>query len=215
MGDYGDNQETRPAVNGGLPRRIAGVAVAAVVVTTAVLFVLGSWNPWRLVLLREYFNNPWLGLILVGVGAYLAMWLLAPVRSEAVQRWRIPARVTAAVAASIGLIIGGITHQFYYYEHAELARSDDGEVALARVTFGGRQTSELRLWEGSGLATREVATLGRACHGLRVRFVDRHLIEINQGFGDWLVELDPESGLPRQVLGPSCPDGPTPARLDG
>lgn len=197
-----------------LLRRGVGVVAAAGVTATALLFILGSVNPWGFVLLQQYFGNPWLGMVLVGVGGYLAVWLLAPVRNEAQQRWRIRVRVTLAVLITLGILIGGITWHFYRYEHTELARSEDGQRALAQVVYGGRQTSELRLWEGSGLATREVATLGRACHGLEVRFVTPNLVAGDHGFGEWEIELDPDTGQPRQVLGPQCPDGPVPATLE-
>jgi small-conductance mechanosensitive channel len=194
-------------------RRAVGIAMIVVVVALAVAFLLGMWNPWRLVLLQQRFANPWLGLAVVAAGSYVVLWLLLPVRNEARQRWRITVRVWVAVVAVVGLIVGGILSLLYRYESTELARSPDGERAVALVVTGGLQERDLRIWEGSGWWKREVASLGRPCSRVEAQFAGPDTVVVNQGYGDWVFDLDPRTGAPRQVLGPACPDGPQPATL--
>ena len=66
-------------------RRWLGVVLAVLAGLGLVGFVLGRWNPWHLVWLREIFGNPFSGLVIVSLLALLAFVTLAPVRSEAAQ----------------------------------------------------------------------------------------------------------------------------------
>jgi hypothetical protein len=194
-------------------RRGIGFLVLMLVVVLAVAFALGAWNPWQLVILQARFANPWLGLGIVAAVGYLSVWLLSPVRNEARQSGRIRVRVLLAVVAAVGLITGGILSLLYRYDATELARSADGQRAVALIVSGGQSERELRIWEGTGLLTREVGSLGRACQRVEAAFLDSDTIVVNQGFGEWTIDLDPETGRPEQVLGPRCPDGPIPATL--
>lgn len=194
-------------------RLVAGLLVALAVLATATVFVLGFWNPWELVVLRQHFANPWLGTWLVGVGGYLALWLLAPVRVEARQRWRISARVITGVVAVFGLVCWGLFSPLFAYEATELARSDDGERVVVDVTAGGMNERDLRIWEGSGLAAREVGSFGKPCASPQAEFAGPDVVVINQGHGDWQFHLDPETGEPLHVFGPRCSDGPMPATM--
>jgi hypothetical protein len=197
----------------GIPwwRRAPGILVALAVPVLAVLYVLGAWNPWRLVILQERFANPWLGLAVVAAVAYLALWLMLPITNEALQRGRIAARVAAATIAVIGVIVGANLDPLFRYQGTELARSPDGERAVAVVISGGLAERDLRVWRGSAPWTREVGSLGRPCGGISVRFVDGDTIVVNQGYGDWWIDLDPDTGRPLQVLAPRCPVPPVPA----
>jgi hypothetical protein len=194
-------------------RWVAGSLVALAAVTALVLFALGFWNPWRLVVLRQHFANLWVGLAVAGVLSYVALWLLLPVRSEARQPRRITARVTVVVLGVTGLLGWGLFGQHFTYETTAMATSADGERTVVHVTHGGLRERELHVWQGTGLATREVGSLGQPCGGVRVEFADRDVIRINQGFGDWQFHLEPATGQPRHVFGPRCSDGPVPATM--
>lgn len=195
-------------------RLTLGLAVATATVVTAALFVAGYWNPWRLVVLLQWFANPWAGLAIVSAGAYLALWLLRPIRYEAGQRGAIAGRVALASTCVIGLILWGLLQALFRYEADELARSPDGERAVARVVFGGLNDVELRVWEGSGLLTREVGSLGRICHRGTAAFSGSDTVVVDQGYGDLHLPLDPETGAPLMVLAVRCPDPPIPATLE-
>lgn len=199
-----------------LPRRVAGIVLAMVVAAAAALFALGIGNPLRLVVLERYFFDPLFGLLVVGVGGYLALWLLAPIRNEAAQGRRITARVAVLVLAGVGLLGWGMAGFLFNQEITEIARSGGGDRVLVEVAKADNPYRvELRVWNGSGLTGREAGSLGEACGGLQsARFVTNDLVELDTSFGTWQFQLDPATGEPRQVLGPRCPDGPIPASME-
>lgn len=192
-----------------------GIPVTLVVLALASLWVLGAWNPWRFVILLQYFANPWLGAAVVAAGAYAAMGVLLPIRSEALQPGRITARLVVAALGLIGLIVGLTLNPLFRYETSEMGRSDDGDRVIALVLSGGLRERELIVWDGAGVWAREVGSLGRPCTTVRVLFVDRHGVVVNQGYGDWVFELDPDTGESRHVFGQRCPIGPVPATSQG
>jgi hypothetical protein len=195
-------------------RRVIGVGLLLVTAVAAVLFVLGSWNPSQLVFLEYRFGNPMLGLLLVPLGALVGLWLGLPVRNEARQRGRITGRVVAFVFVLIGLFGWGVFGDHFAFTAEEVARSGNGDRALAVVTDQDTPpNSHVKVWTGSGLLTREVGDLGKACGPVQVRFLTDDLVELDTSYGTWQIELDPATGEPRQVLGPRCPDGPVPATL--
>ncbi|HEY8453077.1 MAG: hypothetical protein FWJ70_08080 [Micromonosporaceae bacterium] len=195
--------------------RIAlGVVAAVVVAVTAVLFALGAWNPWELVLLKRHFGNPFAGLGLVAVGTYGAIWLLAPVRNETRQRGRIAVRVTLAVVAVVGFVVGGLLGPQFRYSANVVDESPDGDRTLAVVTVGGLQQRYLLVWQGRGLLAREVASLGQPCSRMAARFVSRDVVAVDQGYGEHEIRLDPTTAQPDRVLAPRCPDPPVPATLE-
>jgi len=195
-------------------RRAAGVIVAVLAVVLAVLFVLGAWNPWRLVALQGNFGNPWFGLFVTAAMVYLALWLLAPVRNEAVQRRGIAARVVTVVVGVIGLLGWGMFGILFTAQTTELARSADGSRTLVVVARDTDNHQELRVWAGSGWATREVGVLGRACGSVTAQFAGTDAVELDTAYGSWRLALDPATGQPREVLGPRCADGPVPATME-
>lgn len=198
-----------------LPRRVVGTGLAVAVVTAAVLYLLGIGNPLRLAVLERYFFDPLFGMLVVGAGGYLALWLLAPIRNEAVQGRRIVARVAALVLAGAGLIAWGMAGLFFNQEITEVARSADGSRVLVEVAHANNPYRwELRVWDGTGLTARELGSLGQACGNLQgARFVGPDVVELDTPYGDWQLRLDPATGAPLEVLGPRCPDGPVPATL--
>ncbi|MPZ27855.1 MAG: hypothetical protein GEV12_15955 [Micromonosporaceae bacterium] len=211
---------TNPALVTGapvsVPRRLAGWVVAAVTVAAAGLFALGIGNPLRLGVLERYFFDPLFGMLLVGLAGYLALWLLLPIRNEAAQGRRIVARVATLVLAGGGLVGWGIFGVFFNQEVTEVAQSSDGSRALVEVVHANNPFRyELRVWNGTGLTAREAGSLGEACGGVQAaRFVTEDRVELDTTYGTWQFDLDPATGAPQQVLGPRCPDGPVPARME-
>lgn len=206
---------TRPENGISGVRLAAGITVIVLTVVATALFALGLWNPWRLVFLLQHFNNPWAGLLTLGVGSFLAVWLLAPVKAESRQPWRIRFRVLTAVVAVAGLVTTGLFHLWYRYEVTVLDRSDDGTRTVALVVVGGLAERELMVFDGAGLAAREVGSFGRPCNRVRAWFSeDRNVVIVEQGFGEWEFHLDPDTGVPRHRFGPRCSTGPVPATLE-
>lgn len=194
-----------------LRRRILGTVAAVLVGAMAVLFLLGGWNPGRLVLLEQYFGNPLAGVLAVAIGTYLVLWLLLPVQNEAVQRGRLRVRVVVAVIGVLGLIAWGVFGRLFSGSYEEVARSADGSRAVGLVTVDAGDRQFARIWEGSGLLMREAGEIGRVCRFVSAEFIGADLVEIDAGYGAWRIDLDPATGEPEQVLGPRCPDGPQPA----
>lgn len=194
-------------------RRILGDIAVVITALLLVLYVLGWWNPWNLVVLTHQFGNPMAGLFLVPVVAFIAFTLRWPVQNEARQRGRIAARVVAVALALAGLLGWGILGQFFQYETSELAVSPDGSRKVVEVTNAWDNRRNMRVWDGRGLTARETGVLGLRCGGTVV-FVTDDLIQHSTGYGDWQLALDPDTGEPQQVLGPRCPDGPRPATLE-
>lgn len=194
-------------------RRVAGDVSVAATAAVAVLFVLGSWNPWDSVVLTYRFGNPMLGWLVVPVLAFVAVTVRWPIRNEARQRGRIAVRVAAAVLALFGLVAWGIFGQFFRYEVSVLAESADGNRRVVEVTNDWDNRSSMRVWDGAGLTAREVGVLGLRCGGT-IAFLEPDLLEHRSGYGTWTLALDPDTGVPLQVLGARCPDGPTPATLE-
>lgn len=210
--------ETREAVRGrtswGWLRRAIGGGLLVLTAAAAVLFVLGTWNPLHLVVLEYRFGNPMVGLVTVPIGALLGLWLAVPVRNEARQRARLAARVVAGALLAVGLFGWGVFGEHFTFDAEEVARSPDGDRALAIVSDRGLpKTQYLRVWVGSGLTAREAGEIGRVCGSTTVRFLTADRVEIDTSYGTWQVDLDPATGAPRQVLGPHCSDGPVPATL--
>jgi hypothetical protein len=194
-----------------LARRTLGVAAAALTVLAALGYGLALWNPWSLVALDQYFGNPLFGLFAVSAGTYLALWLLLPVRNEAVQRRRLRLRTVPIVTGVVGLILWGMIGTAFHYEYKELARSEDGERAVGMVTHKTDDRQHIRAWVGQGLLTRDVGDLGRVCGGVAAEFLAADRIEVKSHLYDpWQLALDPETGEPLERLGPNCPDPPEP-----
>jgi hypothetical protein len=204
----------RPRSALSLARRVIGTALLVVAAMAAVLFTLGSWNPWQLVFLEYRFGNPMVGLLVVPVAALVGLWLGLPLRSETRPGGRIAARVIAFVFSLVGLFAWGLFGTHFTYDAKAVASSGDGERRLALVSDRGTPpTSRLKVWTGTGLATREVGDLGQTCGAVAARFVTDDQVELDTSYGNWRIDLDPATAEPRQVLGPRCSDGPIPATL--
>lgn len=184
-------------------RRVLGVLAAAGAVVALVLYALGAWNPWRYVALTQHFGNPPRGSVIVAALAFVAAWLLAPVRNEAAQGLRVGLRVITAVGLAVALICSGVLGNVLGADVRVLSRSADGEraVALLHRTADDR---ELRVWAGAGLTARDVGRLGKACGEVTARFLSRDEVEVDSSYGVFRFQLDPRSGAPLSQLGDSC-----------
>ncbi|TQL79205.1 hypothetical protein FB566_4806 [Stackebrandtia endophytica] len=178
-----------------------GLAVAV-----AAVFTVGGVNPWNNVVLLSYFADPFFGLMVVAGLTYLALWLLLPVRSEAKHRGRLAVRISVVLIAVAGLFGFGLygTH-FYDYTGQEVVRSPDGERALAIVVRSGAPDPRIHLYEGSGLATVDVADLGPLCPGNDMSFADDTTVLIRNSYGEFSIRLDSASGMPTEVMA-TCSD---------
>lgn len=180
-------------------------------IVAAVLFGLGAWNPWRSVLLEYQFGNPMLGLLVVPTLLLVGSWLGLPIRNETRQRGRIALRWVSGAVAFVGLFGWGVFGDHFTFEAEELARSADGEFAAALVRDRDTTpTLTVHIWQGSGLAAREVGEVGRVCGAVSAEFLAADRLLLSTSYGDWEITLDPADGSPQQVLGDGCGDGPEP-----
>jgi len=185
------------------PRLVIGIVVAAVAAVLATLFVLGVVNPWRLVVLKQYFGVPTRGFVIVMVLTGAALLLLTPVRSEAKQRGRTVARAVVVVLLAVGLICWGVQPNLLGAQTRVLAKTADEGRQVAIYEYGG-DDRELIVWEGKGWAARERGSLGRPCGATFVTFLTRDRVEVTTVYGIWQLNLDPATGEPVDHLGPTC-----------
>lgn len=193
-------------------RRVVGAVLLIAGAGTAVIFALAAWNPWSLVVLEYRFGNLMLGLLVAPVLLLAGLWLALPVHNEARQRWRILARWLAGAMVLVGLFGWGLFGAHFQFDAEELARAEGSGLAVAEVR--DRDTSPriyVRVWSGSGLTAHEVGEIGRVCGAVSAEFVGEHRVEVATTYGDWTIDLDPETGAPLQMLGPGCADDPVPA----
>ena len=179
-------------------RVVAGIGVAVVTVSVIALFAVGVWNPWNNVVLLSYFADPFRGTIAVAVLGYTMLWLVWPVRSEALQRRRIAARVVAVIVGFVGLMGFGLygTH-FYDYGSSEVARSPGGHRAVAEVERWDYTHLRYHVFTGSGLATVDVAQIGPVCGPSDdITFRDEDTILVDNAYGEFVIPLDPATGRP-------------------
>jgi hypothetical protein len=189
------------------PRRALGIALLVLTVAVAVGFAAGVWNPWRLVVLSEYFGSFPLGLLVISVLAFATSWVLLPVRHEVAQGLRIKLRIATGVAILLSLFCVGFTGSaFLPATSTVLARSPDGQRAVALVERG-LDDRKLQVWVGAGLAAREAGDLGPACGPVTVRFDGPDRVAISTNYGDFQLRLDPATGVPLDGIGSHCSGG--------
>lgn len=181
-------------------RLVLGFLLLVVAVAVAAASVAGVSNPWRNVALQIYFGEPvkdvmWF-LLLVTVAA----WLLVPVRSEAEQHGRVWLRWGLLAAFLLTFPCMGLVNGFFHWHYDPVAHTTDRELVVA--TQG--DSSELRIWAGTGLGKRDVGRVGPACGAVRAEFPSRDQVDIKTSYGDFTIHLDPVSGKPRNVIGPTC-----------
>jgi hypothetical protein len=194
-------------------RRLLGLVLCGLAGVALVLFVLGSWNPWRLVWLSHYFGSPPVGLTVVMGLLCVGSWLAFPVLNEATGNARIMFRIVTALGTVFGVALWGVIGPIFTTKIEIMAQTPDGERTVALVERSDRSRL-LHVWQGAGLLARDVGILGQACGEVTITFVSRDQIHLTTSYGDWSIDLDPVTGAPRQVLGPRCADGPQPATLE-
>jgi hypothetical protein len=172
-------------------------------VVTLVLFALGATNPWQNVFLLQNFANPLLGAVLVFGLAFVAVWLLAPVQSEASQarrtRWRIGFGL-GFVASLLGL---GLFGPLFSAGYTEVAHSPSGRLTVVMVD-AGTDKQRLRVWAGRGLGARQVGDLGRPCGPTQVSFRGEDVVHVATAYGERDLPLEPATGRPRGALPATC-----------
>jgi hypothetical protein len=176
--------------------------VVVIALATVVVFSIGAFNPWNNVLLLEWFSNPFAGLMAVAVLTYFALWLLFPVRNEATQRRRIGIRITLVVVAFLALMGFGVYGAFYYsYDGTPIETSPNGERAVAAVEQAGYPGVRLHVYQGNGMATVDLGVISPDCGGNDgIDFIDDDTIQIDNPYGDFVIPLDPETGVPQARL---------------
>jgi len=184
-------------------RRAIGLVLATFTVLLTVAFAAGVWNPWRLVVLADYFGNPVVGVVWILAFTLASFWVLGPVVSEAAQHRRVMIRfgLAAMLALSLGCF-GLFGAQFGDGEHTVVARSTDGQRKLVLVSRFEDRT--LRIWSGSGLGMRDAGYLGLACGAVTGRFDGRDRVHISTAYGEFDLRLDPATGRPVDTIGPTC-----------
>jgi hypothetical protein len=186
-------------------RRISSIVAAVLAPLVLIASVLGVWNPWSFVVLRERFGDPVLDAFVVMLLVTLAHWLGLRVVSEADQHRRLMARgwlialtvlVGIAAATTWGLAV-------FRYEPSVLASSADGQRSVAVVqVFQARQ---LRSFTGTGASRRDRGSFGEPCGGrLEVHFVAPDRIEVVTDYGTHELRTDPATGEPTVGLPATC-----------
>lgn len=189
-----------------LLRRTLGTASAALAALAVVAFTLGTWNPWRLVVLTRYVSNPAFGLAVVALLALAAVWLLLPVKSEAAQHRRVWARFLLVAASVLGLACWGTVGRLFATPPGTvIATSPAGDRAVVLFEFDA-DDRRLHVWVGRGLLRRDLGDLGKACGDVAARFVEPDTVEVDSSYGAWRAKLDPATGEPAGPSRESCVD---------
>jgi hypothetical protein len=200
-----ETEPAAPAARAGVARRALGVVALLAAVLALVLWGLGLVNPWGFTVLTYTFGQPGVGLLIAAVLVFVAVRLLAPVRSEAAHQSRARVQIAAVIAAAVGLICWGCGSSVLNPGATTvLARSADGDRAVVLVEYS-QDNRELHVWAGSGLGERDVGVLGLACgQGIEARFLDPGEVEVETVYGNFRVRLDPATGAPLESMGDTC-----------
>lgn len=185
-------------------RRIVGWVCLVLAVLLLVLFVMGTWNPSELVILWRYGRNPVLGAVLVFGFAFVASWLVTPVTNEAAQPWRGRVRITLGLLLVVSLIAYGLFGNRFSPDYRIMATSPDGQRTIVMYDPDLTDYQRLHVWAGTGLGRKHVGDLGYSCGPTTVTFTGSDTITVATSYGTKTIRLDPGSGRPEQVLGPSC-----------
>jgi len=183
-------------------RRIAGAVVASLAAAALVVFVLGAWNPWDLVVLLRYFGNPLAGAVWVFGLSLAGVWLLTPVLNEATQGRRLWARFLLGASLLLSLAVWGVAGSAFGGDYQVIAQSPDGSRRLVVRTAG--EDHELRIWSGTGLAARDRGHLGLACGNVVGAFTGNDRVHVASVYGEFDLRLDPATGKPENTMGPTC-----------
>jgi hypothetical protein len=192
------------------PWRVVGAYVAVALAIVALAFaVLGQWNPWSYVVLRQFAGNPFLDVFVALLLATVAHLLGLPVSNGVVQFTRSRTRtwlIVATFAAGI-LALGASSMQLFRYDPDVVARSDDGQrsVALVWVSHDRQVERQVHVFSGSGAFARDRGSVGLACGtSIKAQFNGTDQIALSTDYGDFTLSLDPTTGVPRNTMGATC-----------
>jgi hypothetical protein len=193
----------RPTYRLSWTRRIVGFVLCLVW-----LAVLAAYVAARIfgdnVFLASHFGNLLTGIGILLVLAALISVVLFPVRNSAVQRATPLVRLTLVGVAALAFAGAGLIHGFkiFSYNPSVVATSPDGTRRVALVDVG--MYSELHVWVGTGLGTKDVANLGPPCEFDTARFTGNNSVHVSTGLGDVDIRLDPTTGAPLDGLDRTC-----------
>jgi hypothetical protein len=188
---------------GDLVRRTIGWVLVVLAILLLVLFVLGTWNPFDLVVLWRYGRNPVLGAVLVFGLGFAASWLVTPVTNEAVQVGRARVRITLGLLLLFSLIGYGLFGTWFVPDYRVVATSPDGQRTIVMYD-PGTNLQRLHVWTGTGLGRKYAGEIGYPCGPTVVTFEGTDTVLISTSYLDKRISLAPDTGRPQQVLGPSC-----------
>jgi hypothetical protein len=186
-------------------RRIIGLLAVVLAPLALALTVLGTWNPWSSVLLRDRAGDPVVGAFVVLFLLLLAHWLGKPVKSEADQHGRLVLRMwLIAVTVFAGLCaLTSWGLEIFRYQPSVVATSSDGQRSVALVQVF--QATQLHSFSGTGIGQRDRGSFGEPCGGrLVVRFVTSSDIQIVTDYGTFQLITDPATGAPVKGLPRTC-----------
>jgi hypothetical protein len=186
-------------------RRIIGLLALVLAPVALALAILGTWNPWSSVVLRDRAGDPVVGAFVVVFLLLVAHWLGRPVTSEADQHGRLVLRmwliVLTAFAGICALTSWGL--EIFRYQPSVVATSSDGQRSVALVQVF--QASQLHSFTGTGLGRRDRGSFGEPCGGrLTVHFVAPDDIQVVTDYGTFQLTTDPVTGVPVKGLPRTC-----------
>jgi hypothetical protein len=186
-------------------RRICAIVAAVLAPLVLIASVLGVWNPWSLVLLRERLGDPVVDAFVVMLLVTLAHWLGLRVVSEAQQHSRLMARGWL-IALTVFVGIAALTTwglAVFRYDPSVMATSSDGQRSVALVQVF--QAHELHSITGIGANRRDRGSFGEPCGGrLEVHFLAPDRIEVVTDYGNHELRTDPATGKPTVGLPSTC-----------
>jgi hypothetical protein len=154
--------------------------------------------------LWRYGRNPLVGAVLVFAFAFVASWLVTPVTDEASQKWRGRIRITLGLLLVFSLIAYGLFGNQFIPDYRVVATSTDGQRTIVMYDPGLDDYQRLHVWTGTGLGRKYAGEIGHSCGPTAVAFTGRDLITISTSYQKKTISLDPGTGRPLSVLGPSC-----------
>jgi hypothetical protein len=193
----------RPTYRLSWTRRIIGTVLCLVWLAVLAGYIAGRVFDDN-VFLKSHFGNLLTGIGILFVLAALISIVLFPVRNSAVQRATPLVRFALIGLAALSFAGAGLIHGFkiFAYNPQVVATSPDGMRRVALVDVG--KYSELHIWVGTGLGTKDVANLGPPCEFDTAKFTSNSTFHVSGGLGDVDIRLDPATGAPLNGLGHTC-----------
>lgn len=189
-------------------RLVLAWVVVALAVALAAVFIWAALDTRHYVVLAQYFGSlptgAFLLLLLLTVAFFLG-WRVITTTG----RRRSLARTTLVILT----VIAGIAAVFVYavgwfrYSPTLVASSPDGRRHAVWIVRGGENT--LRILVGSGLGEREIGNVGVICGRIdvdKIVFDGNDTLKVSTPYNDFVIPLDPDSGVPRKHFGARCDD---------